>query len=472
MLKNYIYRELTENLGLKPTAGQELLLGELSAFIASPGREEVFLIKGYAGTGKTTIVNTLVHTLAHFKHQYILLAPTGRAAKVLSAYTGKQAYTIHKKIYRQKSGKDGLGKFVLDRNLHKNAFFIVDEASMIGDRNPEFNQFGSGDLLGDLHKYIEGGTDCHLILIGDTAQLPPVGLAISPALDPEALLGIGCSSQQVELKDVVRQAMGSGILRNATLLREKIEAGDVSEPQIILEGFEDVKRVGGGELIEEIENAYSRYGESETMVISRSNKRANRFNEGIRNQILWREEEISLGDLLMIVKNNYFWIAPEENLDFIANGEIAILKSIKKYQAVHGYRFADVSLEFPDYAGLNIDARIMIDTLRIDTASLPAGQQKELFEAILEDYLEEEDPKKRMKKVADDPFYNALQVKFAYAVTCHKAQGGQWKAVFVDPGFYREDMMNIEYLRWLYTAFTRATEKLFLVNFPESWIGR
>lgn len=471
MLKNFIHKELLKNLGLEPTPGQRDMLTELSGYIAASSAEDIFLVKGYAGTGKTTLINALVLTLEHFKHQFVLLAPTGRAAKILTSYTRKQAYTIHKKIYRQKSAQDGMGSFVLDRNLHKNAFFIVDEASMIGDSANENNQFGSGDLLGDLKMYVENGNNCRLVLIGDTAQLPPVGLDISPALNPEVLKRMGFVPKQVILTDVVRQALGSGILFNATDLRKRIAENNTDNPDIILEGFNDIERVGGVELINEIENCYSKYGEGETIVISRSNKRANRFNEGIRNQILWREEEISIGDLLMVVKNNYFWVSPEENLDFIANGDIVRLKAIRKFQSLHGYRYADVNLEFPDYGNMTLDARIMIDTLRIDTASLPVSQQRELFQTILEDYPDEENQKKRMKKVMEDPYFNALQVKFAYAVTCHKAQGGQWKAVFVDPGFFRDGMMNVEYLRWLYTAFTRATEKLYLVNFPEEWFG-
>ena len=471
MLKNYLNQELVNNLGLEPTPGQRVLLKELSGFISLPKSEHIFLLKGYAGTGKTTIVNSLVHTLEKLEQQSVLLAPTGRAAKVLSSYTGKTAYTIHKKIYRQKSGSDGLGRFVLDRNMHKNAFFIVDEASMIGDNSGSDNPFGSGNLLNDLLSYVDSGSNCKLILIGDTAQLPPVKLDISPALDSRYLLSMGKTPLEIELKDVVRQALDSGILYNATELRRQIAEGDDSDPEIKTKGFPDIERVGGAELITEIENSYAKYGEGETIIISRSNKRANRFNEGIRNQILWREDEISIGDLLMVVKNNYFWNSPEDNFEFIANGDIAILKQIKKYQDLYGHRFADVSVEFPDYKGINIDARILIDTLRIETASLPVAEQKELFQMVLEDYPDEENQKKRIKKVIEDPYFNALQVKFAYAVTCHKAQGGQWKSVFIDPGFYREGMMNVEYLRWLYTAFTRASEKLFLVNFPDEWFN-
>ncbi|MCF8380574.1 MAG: AAA family ATPase [Bacteroidales bacterium] len=469
MLKNYIYKELLDNLGLKATPGQEQLLEKISGFISNPGSDELFLIKGYAGTGKTTIVNTLVRTFTKFKQQSVLLAPTGRAAKVLSSYTGKTAYTIHKKIYRQKSGQDGLGQFVLDKNFHKNCYFIVDEASMIGDRSPENGQFGSGDLLGDLQEYVNQGQSCHLILIGDLAQLPPVGLDISPALNPKKLQLLNYNPIEVYLRDVVRQSKESGILENATILRRMIEDRKAGNPKFQIEKFDDIVRITGVELVDEIENSYSKYGEGETIIISRSNKRANRFNAGIRNQILWREEEISIGDLLMIVKNNYFWIHPEENLDFIANGDIARIERIHRHENLYGYHYADVSLSLPDFKDLTIEARIMVDTLMIDSASLPIAQQKDLFQTILEDYSDELPRKERIKKVMENTSFNALQVKFAYAVTCHKAQGGQWKSVFVDPGYFTEGMMNIEYLRWLYTAFTRATEKLYLVNFPDEF---
>ena len=316
---------------------------------------------------------------------------------------------------------------------------------------------------------MDSGKNCRLLLFGDTAQLPPVGLNISPALDSHALERRGYDVFECTLTDVVRQEKDSGILLNATELRKIIASGIPGLPAIAVKNFPDVVRLSGNTLIEEIESAYSKYGENETLIVSRSNKRANRYNEGIRNQILWREEALSIGDMLMIVKNNYFWIAPEEKLDFIANGEIVKLEAIRKYYDLHGFRFADVSISFADYDKLSIDARIMIDTLRIDSASLTSDRQREFFQQVWDDYEEEKTKKSRMKKVLEDPFFNALQVKFSYAVTCHKAQGGQWKAVFIDPGFINEDQLDIEALRWLYTAFTRASEKLFLVNFPEKW---
>jgi len=469
MLSDFLYTRLLANLEFEPTTGQDKLLKVLAEFIVAPSPEHVFLIKGFAGTGKTTIVNALVHTLSEIKQKSVLLAPTGRAAKVLSGYSHTQALTIHKKIYRQKSGKDGMGDFALDRNLHKSTFFLVDEASMIGDKVLDNNIFGSGDLLGDLINYVHGGTDCFLILIGDTAQLPPVGLDVSPALDKKHLERMGLRITEFFLSDIVRQALDSGILENATRIRQQINDGDISIPKIITGNFPDIIPISGTDILQEIENCYSKYGESETIVISRTNKRANRFNAGIRGQILWKEEEISQGDLLMVVKNNYFWISPENNLDFIANGDIARLEKIYRYETLYDYRFADVRLSLIDYNNIEVEAKILIDTLNIETASLSSEQQRELFEKVILDYEEIGTRKEKIKKVRENPNFNALQVKFAYAVTCHKAQGGQCKAVFIDLGFFRQEMLNIEYLRWLYTAFTRATERLYLVNFPEEF---
>lgn len=469
MLSDFLYSRLLANLDFDPTDSQDKLLRQLSDYVVAPSPEHVFLIKGYAGTGKTTIVNSLVHTLDEIKQKSVLLAPTGRAAKVLAGYSHRQAFTIHKKIYRQKSGKDGLGDFALDRNLHKSTFFLVDEASMIGDSAPDNNIFGSGDLLRDLISYVHGGENCFLVLIGDTAQLPPVGLEISPALNKDYLEKMGLTVTEFFLSDIVRQALNSGILHNATRIRQLIKDGEVATPKIITTGFPDIIPISGNEILQEIENCYSKFGESETIVISRTNKRANRFNTGIRNQIQWKEEEITSGDLLMVVKNNYFWTSPEDNIDFIANGDIVKLLKIYRYQNVYNYRFADVRLGLIDYDNKEIEAKILIDTLGIETASLPNEKQRELFETILLDYDEATVRREKIKKARENPFFNALQVKFAYAVTCHKAQGGQWKAVFIDLGFFKEEMLNIEYLRWLYTAFTRATEKLYLVNFPEDF---
>ncbi len=469
MLKNIIYRKLTDYLGYPATRSQDELLTILSEFVSAEHDPGILLVKGFAGTGKTTSVNALVKYLDETRRPFILLAPTGRAAKVLTSYTGKVSYTIHKKIYRQKSGRDGTGNFVLDYNPHKEAIFIVDEASMIGSRSQDESVFGSGDLLSDLFEYIRNGRNCRLILLGDTAQLPPVGQELSRALEPSYLEGYGPGVIEVELTDVVRQASESGILLNATRIRETIGGRDPFRLNFITLGFPDVYRIDGTELVNEIENSYNQAGEDETIIITRSNKRANRYNQGIRNQILWREDEIALNDLMMIVKNNYYWAREEKSMDFIANGDIAILKAIRKYYSLYNLRFADVSLEFPDYENIQLDTRILLDTLGMETPSMTRKEQKDFYDLIMEDYHEVQPHKKRVQKVLDDPYFNAIQIKFGYAVTCHKAQGGQWKNVFIDPGFFRDEMLERDYLRWMYTAVTRATERLYLVNFPEAF---
>lgn len=468
MLKNLLLQQLISNFEFEPTPGQGVLMDDLAAFIAENQTNTIFLIKGFAGTGKTTIVNALVKTLHINGIKAVLIAPTGRAAKILSGYTGQPAFTIHKKIYRQKSGKDGLGDFVLDHNLHKSTWFIVDEASMIGDHNPESNIFGSGNLLSDLENYVHSGAGCRLIMLGDTAQLPPVGLDLSPALDKRNLERMGLKVKEFVLTDVIRQAKDSGILANATTIRYEISLSNPGLPGIRMKGYPDIVKVSGSEVLEEIESCYNKYGIENTIIVSRSNKRANKFNEGIRNRILWREEEISRDDILMIVKNNYFWADKEKTIDFIANGDIARIVRIHRQRDMYGFRFAEVTIHLVDY-DMEVDTFIMLDTLSLETASLPIESQRDLFNRVMEDFEEEKTKKQRILKTRENPYFNALQVKFAYAVTCHKAQGGQWKAVFIDTGFFREDMLSREYLRWLYTAFTRATEKLYLVNFPDSF---
>lgn len=468
MLKNHIASKLLDNLDFQPTSSQENLIDGLSDFIVSGNERDIFLLKGYAGTGKTTVVNSLVKTLREAGSKSVLLAPTGRAAKVIFSYTGHAAWTIHKKIYRQRSGSDGLGTFVLDRNMHKDTFFIIDEASMIGQSSSD-SVFGTGNLLSDMLEYVQGGSNCRLILIGDTAQLPPVRLDVSPALDSRVLASFGYQVKEITLTDIVRHQEGSGILRNATIVRNNITTGDFGIPVLSTNGFSDVERVGGAELLELISSGYDRYGEEETIVITRSNKRANRFNAGIRGQILWREEQITRGDLLMVVKNNYFWKDADEKIDFIANGDIARIERVIGFEELYDRKFADVELSFIDYGGLTVEARIMLDVLDVEGPSLPLDDQRELYRQVLEDYPELTTKKQRAEMIAKDPCFNALQVKFAYAVTCHKAQGGQWKSVFIDQGFFNEDMMSMDYLRWLYTAFTRATEKLYLVNFADEF---
>ena len=471
MLRNFISERLLENLDFHPTLGQEDLIRELGIFLAGEMSPEIMLVKGYAGTGKTTLLKSLVKTLSALKQKSVLLAPTGRAAKVLTAYSVHPAWTIHKKIYRQKSGRDGLGEFVLDRNLHKNTCFIVDEASMIGDRSPD-TFFGSGDLLRDMLDYVEAGSQCTLVLVGDTAQLPPVGLDISPALNRERLEGFGYRVREIELTDVVRQAEDSGILHNATSIRNLITDGLEDYPRFHFESFPDISMISGSELLETISSSYDRYGTSDTIVVTRSNKRANKFNAGIRNQILWREEQVSPGDLLMVVKNNYFWKDSERRIDFIANGDIIRVEKVISTEEVHGHKFANILITLPDYLDIEMEVKVLLDVIDLDAPSLNYEQQKTLYLSVAEDYPDESSRRRVAEKISTDPYYNALQVKFAYAVTCHKAQGGQWKSVFLDQGYFTEEMLSLDYLRWLYTAFTRASEKLYLVNFAKQFIPR
>ena len=471
MIKNHLEKILNLNLPFTPTGCQKKLIEALSNYIISYEPDEIMLIKGYAGTGKTTMVFSLTQGLASLKIRSVLLAPTGRAAKVMAGYSKMPAFTIHKKIYRQKSSSDGMGKFALDKNLHKNTYFIVDEASMISNELSDNSVFGSGRLLDDLLEYVYSGENCRLVLVGDTAQLPPVKLNISPALEAASLEYYGFSVKEVELKEVVRQTEDSGILFNATEIRNRI--GSLEDNSgffpIELNSFDDVERISGEELIETISSAYDKYGLFETTIVTRSNKRANLFNKGIRGSILYKENEIEKGDLLMVVKNNYFWVDDDMELDFIANGDIAEIITIYGYEELYGFRFANVSLGFIDYEDVEIDCKIFLETLNIESASFPYEQNRQLFETVSEDYADVRNKRERWKKVKENPYFNALQVKFAYALTCHKAQGGQWKAVFVDHGFVNEEMLDTEYYRWLYTAFTRPTEKLFLVNFNKNF---
>lgn len=463
-MEKFFLERIKSHFSHTPTPQQDLLLARLTDFVLH-SRDSIFILKGFAGTGKTSIVSALIQAMDELKQPVVLLAPTGRAAKVLSNYSGHQAYTIHKKIYRQQIVGGPEGAFSLDINLHKHALFIVDEASMISNYNE--GQFGSGHLLDDLISFVYGCEGCRMILVGDSAQLPPVGQEISPALNPDFYRGTYLSTVSYELTDVVRQAHESGILSNATRLREIIASETFAHFPKIDFSFPEVKNISGEDLIEEISSAYSKFGTDDTMIISRSNKRANIFNNGVRNRILYREEELSSGDLLMIVKNNYFWSKQTEGkLDFIANGDIAQLKRIRHTYDMYGFRFADTILFFPDY-DIELEARILLNTLQSESPSLTREESDQLYNAVQEDYLHIGNKRERYKQMRDDPWLNALQVKFAYAVTCHKAQGGQWSTVFLDQGYVTEEMINKEYFRWLYTAFTRATEKLYLVNWKE-----
>ncbi len=455
------------------TSGQKTLLTKLSEFVLGEHTDHIFVMKGYAGTGKTTIVRSLVQALPAVNAKAVLLAPTGRAAKVLAGYTQRQAFTIHKKIYFRRPTAEGGFAFQLQQNLHVNTVFIVDEASMISNTGglSQGGLFGAGSLLDDLIEYVFSGTNCKLIFIGDTAQLPPVGMNVSPALDVEYLkASYYFQVDWFELTDVVRQSNDSGILSNATTIREQIKQEETFQPHFELKGFSDVQRIDGSELEDALNEAYNKYDAEETKVITRSNKRANIFNQQIRARIRWQENELSSGDYMMVVKNNYFWLPEESKAGFIANGDIIQISRVGKIQEMHGYRFADVRIKLIDYPDEpEIDVRLLLDTIMTDAPALSQAENKKLFDSIMLDYNDIADRRMRLKKVKEDPFFNALQVKFAYAVTCHKAQGGQWDCVFVEQGYLTDEMLNVEYLRWLYTALTRAKKKLYLVNFNKEF---
>lgn len=468
MRQENIHNLLGKNLGYVPTQDQSDCMRLLAGFVATNTNDVIFLLTGYAGTGKTSMIASLVATLNTLRQKSVLMAPTGRAAKVLRAYTGMEAHTIHRKIYRQKSATDGVGKFVLDRNLHKDTYFIVDEASMIPDESSDGSIFGSGRLLEDLLEYVYTGTDCKLILVGDVAQLPPVGSVVSPALDENVLRATGFALETFELRQVIRQSEGSGILMNATAVRQQVTDGDLSVPELELKGFGDIERLGGAELIDRLTEAYDRCGTDGAIVVVNSNNLANRYNQGIRSRVFFREEEISTGDIIMVVKNNYHWLRDEENTSFIANGDIAEVRRIKKYEDMYGMRFADMTLFFKDME-LELDAKVMLDTLMLVTPSLPPEKSRELYFAVLADHPGIKSKRKQYEAVRDDPYYNALQIKFAYAVTCHKSQGGQWERVFIDQGMFNRQEPTIDYLRWFYTALTRATDRVYLVNFPDTY---
>ena len=467
MINNYLERQIKENFPYQPTPEQEIAVKYLSEFLLSSRNEVVFMLRGYAGTGKTSLVGALVRTLDKLKQKSVLLAPTGRAAKVFSAYAGHSAFTIHKKIYRQQSFSNELSNLSVNDNLTTHTLYIVDEASMISNEGLSGSMFGTGRLLDDLVQFVYSGQGCRLLLMGDTAQLPPVGEEQSPALFADALKGYGLEVLEVDLTQVVRQEQQSGILWNATLLRRLIAEDDCySLPKIKVSGFADIKVLPGNELIETLSSCYDHDGLDETIVVCRSNKRANIYNKGIRAQILWREDELNTGDLLMVAKNNYFWTEKEKEMDFIANGEIAVVRRVRHTRELYGFRFADVTLSFPDYDDFELEVNMLLDTLHTDSPALPKAEHDRLFYSVLEDYADITVKRERMKKMKADPYYNALQVKYAYAVTCHKAQGGQWKNVFLDQGYMTDEYLTPDYFRWLYTAFTRATGTLYLVNYP------
>ena len=501
MIHDELKYRILRALGLPPTIEQEQAIDLFSRFMTDSDEQVVMILRGSAGTGKTTLAAAIVKALVRLKQKLILLAPTGRAAKVFSLYAGYPAYTIHRRIYRQKTAGD-LSAFNLNNNLNRDTLFIIDEASMISNQGLGEAAFGSGYLLDDLMQFVYNGQNCRMLLIGDKAQLPPVGEEESPALMADVLRGYGMTVYECDLNQVLRQSEDSGILWNATRIREQgnlTPHSTLLTPRIKLSGFPDITVVPGDELIESLSSSYSRVGMDETMVITRSNKRANIYNQGIRNTILDREDELCRGDLLMIVKNNYFWEIRNEELEmrnddntkggdggmqgnqhssslishssFIANGDLAVVQRVRNIHELYGFRFAEVTMTFPDYDDYELTAMVILDTLTSEAPALTREQHEQLFNAVLEDYADIPNKTDRIAKLKTDRYYNALQVKFAYAVTCHKAQGGQWAHIYLDQGYMTDDMLTPDYIHWLYTAFTRATEKLFLVNWPKTQIS-
>lgn len=472
---DFLYSGFVSRLQYEPTSCQKGLLRKVSDFVSSD-ESDILVVNGYAGTGKTTAISSVISVMKEFQTKCVLLAPTGRAAKVLSSYSGQPAYTIHKHIYRQKSvGGDGFGQFSLAPNKDKETLFIVDEVSLIGidaGQQQSTAAFGTGNLLEDLISFVRAGVDCKVILIGDSAQLPPIGLEASPALLPEYMKMMG-GVQFAELSTVVRQQNESGILYNATLIRQlqsELDYGpgvmDICDLGLETEPFDDIERISGGELIEKIGDAYSAYGEDDTIILCRSNKRAIKYNLGVRSTVQFKEERLVRDDKLMIVKNCYQFLEGIEGMDYIANGDIAKLQKISKFEERYGLHFAEARISFPDYDDQEIVAKVILDTLESESASLTYEQSNMLYQGVNEDYAHITAKRKRYEAVREDKYYNALQLKYANAITCHKSQGGQWRCVFIDNPFWQEEL-TVDDLKWLYTAITRATEKVYLVNFKD-----
>lgn len=466
----FIKNIILQNLKHTPTKSQTATIDKLIGFFDDRDKQTVFILKGYAGTGKTTLISALTKTMQLIKQKTILMAPTGRAAKVLGLYADSMASTIHKCIYRKQSTQNYDSGFVLNYKKYKQTLFIVDEASMISNENLSGGFFGSGNLLNDLLQFVFSNDNCKLIIAGDTAQLPPVGTTLSPALDPIFFKSQGYKVYLSELTDVVRQESDSGILTNATLLRQNINLDNCNDyPKLQTDGFADIVKANGAELQDVLEESFSNYGIDETKIITRSNKYANKYNLGIRSRLLWKEEEVSSGDLLMVVKNNYSQLDEKSPIDFIANGDIVEVKRIRNYQEIYGYRFADVLIGFADYPDFEIESKVLLDSLSVESPAMPQSYYKDIYEKLNEDYQDISDAKKRHESILKDDYFNALQVKFAYAITCHKSQGGQWKCVCIDYGWLNADMVNTDFYRWLYTAMTRASDKIYLINFDEKF---
>ena len=486
MINEELTYRVLRNFGFVPTDDQWNAIEVFARFMTDRNERSVMLLRGSAGTGKTSLAAAIVRTMQELKQRVSLLAPTGRAAKVFSLNAGQPAATIHRAIYREKAFTGLDGKFNLNVNLFRDRLFMVDEASMIS-LSAGNTTFGSGCLLDDLIQYVYNGRNCRLLLVGDKAQLPPVGEEESPALRADVLQAYGLAVYTCDLAEVLRQSQDSGILYNATLIRRMITHNEATQlPKIHFEGFADISIVPGDELIESLASSYSEVGMDETMVITRSNRRANVFNQGIRNMVLGREEELTAGDMLMVVKNKY--MTPPDGLSretatehsmpataplaFIANGDRAVVRRVHNVRELHGFRFADVTLEFPDYDTQEEEMAVILDTLTTEAPALTHEQNEQLFRNVLEDYADIPLKADRMKKVREDTYYNALQVKFGYAVTCHKAQGGQWAHVYLDQGYMTDEMLTPDYIHWIYTAFTRATEHLYLVNWPETQVAK
>ena len=479
MIIDELKYKILQQFGFPPTQEQAHALEVFAEFLTDRDPHAVMILRGSAGTGKTTLSGAIVRTLKEIRQKVMLLAPTGRAAKVFSLNSGSPAYTIHRRIYREKSFSGVEGQFNLNDNLYTDTLFMVDEASMIANMGLGGMSFGSGCLLDDLVHFVYQGRNDRLLLIGDKAQLPPVGEEESPALHAAMLEGYGLKVYECDLNEVLRQSEESGILYNATMIRQMITHDDITQlPKIRFVGYSDIKPMPGAELIEALADSYHHVGLDDTIVVTRSNKRANIFNQGIRNMVLDREEELSQGDILMIVKNNYYWMEEERKSNnklqsneipaFLANGDRAKVLKVRRRIDLYGFRFATLLLQFPDYDNYELEATVLLDTLTSEAPALTHEQQEQLFHQIEEDYQDIPLKADRMKAIRQDQFFNALQVKFAYAVTCHKAQGGQWAHVYVDQGYMTDDMLNPDYIHWLYTAFTRATEMLYLVNWPET----
>ena len=479
MIIDELKYKILQQFGFPPTQEQAHALEVFAEFLTDRDPHAVMILRGSAGTGKTTLSGAIVRTLKEIRQKVMLLAPTGRAAKVFSLNSGSPAYTIHRRIYREKSFSGVEGQFNLNDNLYTDTLFMVDEASMIANMGLGWMSFGSGCLLDDLVHFVYQGRNDRLLLIGDKAQLPPVGEEESPALHAAMLEGYGLKVYECDLNEVLRQSEESGILYNATMIRQMITHDDITQlPKIHFAGYSDIKQMPGAELIESLAYSYHHVGLDDTIVVTRSNKRANIFNQGIRNMVLDREEELSQGDILMIVKNNYYWMEEERKSNnklqsneipaFLANGDRAKVLKVRRRIDLYGFRFATLLLQFPDYGNYELEATVLLDTLTSEAPALTHEQQEQLFHQIEEDYQDIPLKTDRMKAIRQNQFFNALQVKFAYAVTCHKAQGGQWAHVYVDQGYMTDDMLNPDYIHWLYTAFTRATEMLYLVNWPET----